>query len=353
VLAAVTVVLAGFLVYQIHGDVLYALSPARPVDLGEARALLGEARALARAPAAALPGNRYVRIAGAADRESALILDTHGSWSFTQFFRLLGTGSKLFVRRAPDPLPVDLAERDVFTGRLQRFRDLSFAASIGRHFANQVSATHFFSPEALEGALAAGTGAVTLPDLLGETVTLASEDELAIDVTLAGSVRLELPGERFPDAASARAAVAERGGEVLSAAPAADKSGRQVVVARFPPARRDAALAALGDIDRRVHIAPARTTTRVRVGDLRPSPGGKGLVAHPRPSGTSPQPDVTTVLERADIQSVRTVAPVRIPDDAWLLVEGDRPRDHLQILVVALLLVGFAAVNLLAVRRAA
>ena len=43
--------------------------------------------------------NRYVRVAGTPDRESALELDTKGSWVFSQLFRVLGTGDRLFVHR--------------------------------------------------------------------------------------------------------------------------------------------------------------------------------------------------------------------------------------------------------------
>jgi len=50
---------------------------------------------------------------GNADRESAVVLDTR-VMHFTQFFRLLGTNNRIFVRRAPDPLPAELAARDVF-----------------------------------------------------------------------------------------------------------------------------------------------------------------------------------------------------------------------------------------------
>jgi hypothetical protein len=333
-LAAATVALAAFLVFQVRDDVRYALSPATPVDLGDARAV-------ARIPPARMPANRYIRLAGAPDRESALILDNRGSWNFTQFFRLLGTDHKIFVRRVPDPLPVDLAERDVFTGRLVRFRDLSFESSIRGHLATHVSATHFFALAALESALRGGTGPLTVADRLGEQVTLAPEDELAIDTARSDDIQIELPADRFPDRNAARAVVVAQGAEVLSVT--ATAPDRQTVVARFPAARRDVALTALADIDRRVRIGPARTTTRVRAGDLRPS--SQGLSARVRSGGE-------VFLPRAEIQAVRTLAPLLIPGDAWLLVEGDRPRDHLRDVFVALFLAGFALVNLLAVRRA-
>jgi hypothetical protein len=334
VLAAATVALAGFLAFQIRADVRYAVSPATPIDV--------DARTLARASDGNVPVNRYVRLRGAPDRESALILTNRGSWKFTQFFRLLGSGDRAFVRRAPDPLPVELAERDVFTGRLLRFGDLSFAESIRRHLAAHVSATHFFSPAALAALLPAAGRTLGVPDLLGEEVALAPEDELAIDSSRPGDLRIELPADRFATADAARAAVAGLGAEVLSVETGPDK--RQVVMARLAPARRDATLGALNDLDRRIHVGPARLTTRVRVGELRPT--AEGLVVR-NVEGA----EVT--LPRAEIQAVRTMAPVRIPGQAWLLVEDDRPRDHLHTVLIAVFLLAFIAVNLMAVRRGA
>jgi hypothetical protein len=180
-------------------------------------------------------------------------------------------------------------------------------------------------------------------DRLGDQVTLALDDELAIDTAVPDGVSIELPGERFADLASARAAVERQGGSVVRAVALPSAGGRKTVVARFPAARRDAALAALSDIDRRVHIGPARTTTRVRVSSLRRH--DQGLVAA--------SPGGELILRTADILAIRTLAPVRIPGDAFLLVEGDRPRDHLRTLVIVIFLIGFALVNLMAVRRSA
>jgi hypothetical protein len=329
VLAAAAVALAGFLIFKIHEDVKYALSPTVPIELGDVRTALSSS---------GLPGNRYVRLAGHPDRESALVLDTQGAWDFDQFFRLLGTEDRVFVRRAADPVPVELAEHDVFTGRLVPFRDLSFQESIRRHFAHQVSATHFFAPAALEAALGKG-GSVTLTDRLGQKVTLDPDDQLSIDTARPGDLRVELPTARYPELSRAKGAVAAQGGEVLSAE--TTDTRRQAVVARFPEARREAAVAALSDLDRSVRIEPARTTTRARLADLRVSP--EGLVARTAAGETT--------LPRAQIQTVRSVSPVRIPDGAWLLEEGDRPHDHLKSVGIAVCLVGFAMFNLLALRR--
>lgn len=327
-IAAAAILLAGFLVFQMRADVRYALSPTVAVDLGDARKLVA---------AGQVPANRYVRLSGLPDRESALILDTQGSWSFRQFFRLLGTGDRVFIKRAADPLPVDLAERDVFTGRLVPFQDLSFQESIRRHFSANVSATHFFEPAALEAALGK-SGGVALVDRLGQSVSLAPDDRLAIDVGRPGDFRIELPGDRWNDLEKAKATVVQRGGQIVEATSTETK--RRAVVARFPDERREAALTALSDLDRRVRITQATSTLQVRLGELRV--GEAGLVAR------TPQGEVA--LPRDRIESVRAVAPVRIPEGAWLLVEGERPRDHLRAVVIAVLLVGFALFNALALR---
>jgi hypothetical protein len=330
VIAAAAVVLAGFLGFQISAEVRYALSPAVPIDLGDVRTV---------ASAASVPSNRYVRISGRPDRESALILDTQGSWSFTQFFRLLGTDDRVFVKRVADPLPVELAERDVFTGRLVPFRELSFQESIRRHFSANVSATHFFALPALEAALAAGARPVTLVDRAGQKVTLAAEDRLAIDVSQPGDFRIELPGDRWRDLDKAKAAVTAKGGEVRAAENT--ETQRRAIVARFPEDKREAALAAISDLDRRIRIGTARTTSQVRLGELAVS--SDGLMAR--------TPDGKVLFPRANVEAIRSVAPVRIPEGAWLLLEGERPRDHIRSVVIAVALVGFALVNLMALRR--
>jgi hypothetical protein len=58
-------------------------------------------------------------------------------------------------------------------------------------------------------------------------------------------------------------------------------------------------------------------------------------------------------LPFGQILAISTQATVQIPADALILREGERPRDHLKILIVAVFLLGFAAVNLLALRTRA
>lgn len=338
VLALVTAGLAVFLAARVRHDITFALSSSTPQPIGEARALAAK-------PLDQLPLNRYVRLEGLPDRENAVILDTQGSWKFSQLFRLHGTAGRFFVRRIDDPLPVELATHDAFAGRLVRFQDLSFAASIARHFENRVTATHFFKPADLRAALSSGAAPFTLADTARERVTLAATDRLGLDVARPGEIRIELPRDKFGDAAAARAAVETRGGSVVEVEQGVSGalSDRVVVIARFPPEARERALSEIGDLDRKVRLRPARRTHEVSLQELRATPDGFVL--------GKPGAEVTVPL--ADVLVVRTRAKLQIPDDAVLLIEGERPRDQWKTLVILAFLIAFAAVNLLALRRPA
>jgi hypothetical protein len=167
-------------------------------------------------------------------------------------------------------------------------------------------------------------------------------------------------GTRFMTEPDARAAIESRGGEVLATrglvkgmAAAGPEAGplsatapppeRWTFVARFAPARRQAALDELGNLDRLVEIRDARETITTRVADV--APAGDGLLVR-ADAGTPGRP-----LARAEIAAVHTVAPVVIPPDAFLLVEGDRPREHAATVVIALMLVMFGTVNVIGLVR--
>jgi hypothetical protein len=333
ILAAAAAALAIFLIYQVHEDLFFAVSHSAPVDLGDARTV-------ANLPLAKLPINEVVRMAGTADRESGVIIDTAGSWRFTQFFRLLGTRSQIFVSRVPDPIPVEQAEKDVFEGRLVRLRDLSFADAIRRHFASRVTATHFFAATTLRDSLAhASGGRLTVADLFGEKLSLGPDDEISLDVGRPADVEVDLPRNKFRDVAAARAAVESHGAVVLDDAirPSDEKSVSLVVT--FPPEKRDRSMSAISDLDSHIRYRPVRATYATKVADLR---AGTDVVKLGSDGKDLP-------LDK--ILAIRTVARVQIPDDALLLREGDRPREHVKSIVVAAFLFGFAILNLLALRR--
>src|SRR4051812_43939932 len=161
--------LAFFLVFYGRRDLRYALSSGEPVDLGNAAVLFSAGTARDEL------ATRYVRVAGVPDRESALELDTKGSWVFSQMFRVLGTGDRLFVHRLKNPLPAALAEADVFEGRLIRVDELPYAEAIRSYFAKHVTATHYFATDAALKALAGRSqnAPLTIADRGGDPVSLS------------------------------------------------------------------------------------------------------------------------------------------------------------------------------------
>jgi hypothetical protein len=359
IIAGAGALLAFFLVFASRGDLKYALSSRQSLDLGDARVTFAPGREVAGVE------NRYVRVAGLPDRESGLELDTKGSWVFSQLFRLLGTGDRMFVHRPENPLPAARAEADVFEGRLTRVDDLPYAAAIRAYFAKYVTATHFFTPEALARALAGRQQGAPLSvvDRAGDSVTLAPTEALSVEVVRPGEVQVGLPRARFATEADARAAVESRGGEIvasrglvkavplagtpeaglLSSAPPPPE--RWTFVARFPAARRAAALGELGDIDRTVEIRDARETISTNANELSLAAGQPGLTIRPAAGGGE-----RTVVA-ADIAAIRTMAPVVIPADAYLLTEGDHPGDHMATIFIALVLMTFGAFNIVGLIR--
>jgi hypothetical protein len=369
--AAAAAALAFYLVFHVRADLRYALSPTEPLDLGDARATF--------AATAAPTGidNRYVRVRATPDRESALELDTKGSWVFTQFFRVLGTGDRLFVHRRESPLPAFRAERDVFEGRLIRFGDLTFEDSIRAYFTRHVTATHFFAPADLGRAVAANPGGpLALRDRAGDAVTLAPADDLDLDVLRPDEVRIGLWKDRFPDQAGARAAIEQRGGTVVSvlgieaqetaaAVPTSQLLSfggngkpieRWTFVARFPADKRDAALAGLEDADPKITIRDARETVHTRPSALR-ADGDALVVAAAADTGAAAgsgagAPAATPRrLPLATLAAARTVATVPIPADAHLLIEADHPHDHLSTVLIAMLLAMFGVINVVALLK--
>jgi hypothetical protein len=281
---------------------------------------------------------------------------------FSQLFRLHGTGNRLFVHRLENPLPAPRAEADVFEGRLIRIDELPYAAAIRAYFAKHVTATHYFAAEAALKALAgrAQNATVSVTDRGGDPVSLGPDEAMAIDVRRPDEVQLGLPQARFPTEDGARAAIVSRGGEVVTAkglvkaapppsagassllATAPEPPSRWTFVVKFPAARRQAALDELGDIDRTVEIREARETITAHLAALSAEAGALVVRAPGAPERR---------LAAAEIAAVHTLAPVMIPDDAYLVIEGDRPRDHAASIIIALVLVIFGVFNVVALVR--
>ncbi len=107
----------------------------------------------------------------------------------------------------------------------------------------------------------------------------------------------------------------------LSSAPPPPE--RWTFVVRFPADKRRTALGALGDIDRTVEIRDARETITTHVSELAVAGEGDAAALVIRPAGGEATGERR--LKASDIAAIRTMAPVVIPEGAYLLTEGDYP----------------------------
>ena len=176
----------------------------------------------------------------------------------------------------------------------------------------------------------------------------------------AGQVEVRLPLARFPKHDAAWEAIDKRGGRVMG--PGRPVADRQTFIIEVTDAERDRVLNDVAAIDYQSELRDVRETVKGRLGDLAIDGGQGGElmlkagVAEPgspnAPAGPSGPRALTGVV------SVRTLATVQIPPDAYLIVEAETPRDHLSDAAIAAVLVAFAGVNLaglaklLAARRA-
>lgn len=341
-LAALVVLISGYLVAHQARDVLYALSSGTPLALGPASRVFADG-------ASPPPENRYVRLEGTPDFESALVLDTQGEWKFRSFFRVLDTNRKLFVERVAGPLPLELVKRNAFTGRLVRLDAVSFSASIRRYFADHVSSTAVFAPEDVRAALEARRLPGALRDRLGEVVTLAGNDLLTLDVARPQAYLVELPQFRYFELEEARQALARTGAVIEGKGKSVAREGGAgfAFTVVIPRERTDAVVSAIADLAHRVRFEPVIDAIQTRLNTLASADGH--LTLTPVASQGPSRGPVVVSWDR--VTNVRTTARLEIPEGAYLLLEGERPRHQYRALVATAFLLAFGLVNVFALVR--
>ncbi len=330
VLALVIVGLSVGTLVQLRGELHYALSPRAPAALEVLRGA-GE-------PAI----ERYVRVRGVPDRSNSLFVEARGDKTRESFFRLLGPGPIVFVRARDTAGRGDLAS--TWTGRLRRFADAPFAASLRDYFGRAAQVTRALDLEALRAKLGASVaGPIDLRDRRGGTVTVTPTTELEI-VEAPPEYALLLSRDKFPNAADAQREIdrvlAPLGGPAARHVDDAPDAFVFTVPSEPDAARRNALFAVLEragvDLEPRlrVHRAPLE---RMRY--------GKTEAGEPIWALTLPGPHGAEVVPWAHVTEARLREPLRIDDDALVLVEGESPAGLLWAPVVAALLLALAAFN--------
>lgn len=385
-LVAVAVLLVGaLLIYRMRADLVYALQPAEPRELGEAAAALKSGK-LAEA------AGGHVRVSGLPDRRNGLAFDPKGSRLRTQVFRILGTGgaaSKLLV--ATPGVARQLADNH-FTGRLRRFDEVYFADAVTDYF-KQTQALRALDLGKLK-ALPAGPlpQPLSTVDRSGEPLQVSKDQELLIDVLFADDLRVLLSKDKFPAEPDARREI-ERVG--LPHGPGIETRDGFGYVLRLPPQglARQRVLAQIDALG--IWLWHRIETYRVPLGALAVTPAGLVLpgpdalaqpvryqltasaAPTPPPAGPTPatpdsaaqgpapaaapaaappavaampqlvpQKEQTTVLLWEQVQAVQVSEPLAVPQDAWIILDGESPRSLLWTLPVSALLLVFMAFNI-------
>ena len=313
--AAAVVALAFVIGWHLRDDARYAFSSRTPADLGDARSLS--------ARGAALEDNRYVTISGQAERRYALYVEPKGVRARQTIFRILGVSQGLFVVGADSADRVDLTER--WTGRLRQFDAMSYAPSLRKYYATETEVTRYLALDALKAALSGGSG--ELRDRMGATVTVRPSDNVVVDVTYPGELKVYLSKDKLPSLADARHELDRMG---LSPSAGEETKDEFTFLVPMPDARENEIISKLSD--KEMAFQPHEERFTVTRGEL-------------RLDGEALQIGARARVSWAQVKAVGVPAPVEIGPDAFVLIEGEAPAQYWWAPLLLALLVAFAAFN--------
>ncbi|MCU1280410.1 MAG: hypothetical protein JWM53_3956, partial [bacterium] len=293
--AAAVIALAVVIGWHVRDDARYAFSSRTPADLGDARSLA--------ARGVSLDDNRYVTISGQAERRYALYVEPRGVRARQTIFRVLGAGTRLFVRAADTAQSTDVSER--WTGRLRRFDAMSYASSLRHYYATETEVTRFVGLDALKAQLTGGGG--ELRDRMGEPIRVGAEQSLVVIVAYPGELKLFLSKDRFPSLADARHEL-----ERMGLAPSAGEENKDefVFLVAMPDARKNEIIGKLSD--KELAFQPHEERFTVKRSEL-------------RLDGETLQIGARAKAPWSQIKAIGVPAPVDVGDDAYLLLEGEQP----------------------------
>lgn len=379
--AAAVLAVSLLLLWKMRADISYALLPTEPLTVAGPEAVaMGKL---------AGQGDKFVQIAGLPDHRNSVAYDPKGGRGRVQVFRLLGSANKLLVARK---VSLSADANNVFVGRLRPISEVWFADSL-RTYLKQTQALRAMDLERLK-ALPAGKLQLPLGtiDRSGQPLTVQKEQELLIDVLFDDDVRVLLSKEKFPSEQDARYEVERLG---LPHGPGIETRDGFGYVLRLPPKgpNRERILAQIDSLGiwlwhrietYRVPSAlltvtasgleipgpdslqqPVRYRTASAEATATPTPGAAPSPAATAPAAPSPTPapptaaaptadsklllalrEPTTFLSWNEVQAAQVSEPLSIPDDAFVLFDGELPKQLQWAPPVAALLALFILLNL-------
>jgi hypothetical protein len=319
--------LAALTIVSLRSEIRYALSPRQPVALETLRG------------AGETPTERYVRVKGVPDRRNSLFIEARGQKTRETFFRLLDADPPIFVRAVDTAGRTDL--EGSWTGRLRRFKDAPYAASLRDYFARGAEISRNIDPASFRAAVSGGSNEVR--DRIGRTVTMPADRPIEIEAK-ATEYALELGRDKYPKQDDAQheleRIIAPFGIKVHPLAPTPEvfRFGTPMLEQYLP--RRNTLFAALEKAE--VDIAPA-------------------IPRYVAPRSAVHFDGETLVIGQdkvawGDVRGISFREPQKVEDEGLVLSEGESPAGLLWAPLVAAVLVLLMAFNvwyLLRPRRAA
>jgi len=353
--AVAVLVVSLLLLYKMRADISYALLPDQPVPLGPV-----DGSAVAKL---AGQGDKFVRIAGLPDHRNSVAYDPKGGRGRVQVFRVLGTASKLLVARK---VTLTAEVSNDFVGRLRPISEVWFAEALRSYF-KQTQALRAIDLDKLKTT---ATGKLSLPlstlDRSGQPLTVSKDQELLIDVLFDEDVRVLLSKEKFPSEQDARYEVERLG---LPHGPGIETRDGFGYVLRLPPKgpERQKVLAQIDSLGiwlwHRIETyrIPSALLSVTATGLELPGPDSlQQPVRYRAPLLETPPPAVQptdnklltaireplTVLSWNEVQAVQVSEPLTVPEDAFVLFDGETPKQVQWAPPIAGLLALFILLNI-------
>jgi len=353
--AVAVLVVSLLLLYKMRADISYALLPDQPVPLGPV-----DGSAVAKL---AGQGDKFVRIAGLPDHRNSVAYDPKGGRGRVQVFRVLGTASKLLVARK---VTLTAEVSNDFVGRLRPISEVWFAEALRSYF-KQTQALRAIDLDKLKTT---ATGKLSLPlstlDRSGQPLTVSKDQELLIDVLFDEDVRVLLSKEKFPSEQDARYEVERLG---LPHGPGIETRDGFGYVLRLPPKgpERQKVLAQIDSLGiwlwHRIETyrIPSALLSVTATGLELPGPDSlQQPVRYRAPLLETPPPPVQptdnklltaireplTVLSWNEVQAVQVSEPLTVPEDAFVLFDGETPKQVQWAPPIAGLLALFILLNI-------
>lgn len=341
VIDAAVILLGGYLLFWMFGDVRYFFQGSEPRDLGDAAALVE--RGLENEDLA----ERYVRLRGTPDVQHAARMKLDDRT--IGYLRLVEGGGSLFAAVPRDSASAPNEFEGTFEGRMRRLADSPSFLAIQQHFdSERIVEERDASAAALVEALGRGGGALTVTDSAGRGVAIGAKDSITL-VVEQPDAQIQLGRSSFPTLAAAEAAVASLGVPYYRPEEQSSKLFYSFY-ARIAPDQRAGAqdrLTALATVpadappaDPRVGVVVVPWTTgylasaatlAVADGKLTFTPAENarpGFVEEGGKLVPRPLQDGRLSFDPGQVRAVRIERPVYVDPRGYIVEVGVRPRDR-------------------------